>query len=97
MKIVVVKEQAAGERRVAGTPETVKKFIALGAEVAVESGAGATASISDDAYAAAGATVAERASAVSGADIVLAVQAPAAESIGGAKPGALVADRKSVV
>ncbi|AUW60046.1 NAD(P)(+) transhydrogenase (Re/Si-specific) subunit alpha [Sphingobium sp. SCG-1] len=91
MKIVIVKEQAAGERRVAGTPETVKKFIALGAEVAVESGAGVTASIGDDAYAAAGATVADRVTAVSNADIVLAVQAPPAESIGNAKPGALVA------
>ncbi|MEO7170249.1 MAG: hypothetical protein ABIY39_07755, partial [Sphingomonas sp.] len=36
MKIAVLKEQAAGESRVAATPETVKKFIALGAEMAVE-------------------------------------------------------------
>ncbi|MDX3909156.1 MAG: NAD(P) transhydrogenase subunit alpha [Sphingobium sp.] len=91
MKIVIVKEQAPGERRVAGTPETAKKFIALGAEVAVETGAGVTASIGDDAYVAAGATVADRAAAVAGADIVLAVQAPAAETISGAKPGAWVA------
>ncbi|MGK2909472.1 MAG: NAD(P) transhydrogenase subunit alpha [Sphingobium sp.] len=91
MKIVIVKEQAAGERRVAGTPETAKKFIALGAEVTVESGAGTTASISDEAYAAAGATVSDRATAVAGADIVLGVQAPSAETISGAKPGAWVA------
>jgi NAD(P) transhydrogenase subunit alpha len=91
LKIVIVKELAAGERRVAGTPETVKKFIALGAEVAVESGAGVTASIGDDAYAAAGATVADRATAVAGADIVLAVQAPPADTLMGAKPGAWIA------
>ncbi len=91
MKIAIVKEQAEGERRVAGTPETVKKFIALGAEVAVEAGAGVTASIGDDAYAAAGASVADRASAVAGADIVLGVQAPLAETLAGAKPGAWVA------
>ena len=47
MKIAVVKETAPGETRVAATPETVKKFIALGAEVAVEAGAGQSASISD--------------------------------------------------
>ena len=91
LKIVIVKELAAGERRVAGTPETVKKFIALGAEVAVEAGAGVTASIGDEAYAAAGATVADRATAVAGADIVLAVQAPPADTLTGAKPGAWVA------
>ncbi|CAH0356183.1 NAD(P) transhydrogenase subunit alpha part 1 [Sphingobium sp. CECT 9361] len=91
LKIVIVKELAAGERRVAGTPETVKKFIALGAEVAVEAGAGVTASIGDEAYAAAGATVADRATAVAGADIVLAVQAPPADTLTGAKPGAWIA------
>ncbi len=91
MKIAIVKEQAEGERRVAGTPETVKKFIALGAEVSVEAGAGVTASINDDAYAAAGASVADRASAVAGADIVLGVQAPPADTLVGARPGAWVA------
>ena len=45
MKIAVLKEQAAGETRVALTPETAKKFIALGAEVSVEAGAGETAAI----------------------------------------------------
>src|SRR3546814_17890780 len=54
---------AAGEPRVAGTPETVKKFIALGATLAVETGAGAGAAIADADYRAAGATVGERASA----------------------------------
>lgn len=90
MKIAILKEQAAGERRVAGTPETVKKFIALGASVAVEAGAGATASIADDAYAAAGASVGDRAATLAGADILLGVQGPDPASLGGAAAGAWV-------
>ncbi len=90
MKIAVLKEQADGERRVAGTPETVKKFIALGAEVRVETGAGADASISDADYEAAGALVGERIAVVAGADAVLAVQGPEAGSLEGAAPGALI-------
>jgi NAD(P) transhydrogenase subunit alpha len=90
LKIAIVKEQAAGERRVAATPETVKKFIALGAEVAVEGGAGLTASIADADYAAAGATVGAREGVVSGAGIVLGVQGPAPESLAGAAPGAWI-------
>ncbi|EKU76647.1 MULTISPECIES: NAD(P) transhydrogenase subunit alpha [Sphingobium] len=90
MKIAILKEQAAGERRVAGTPETVKKFIALGASVAVEAGAGATASIADDAYAAAGASVGDRAATLAGADILLGVQGPDPASLGGAAPGAWI-------
>ena len=43
MKLAVLKETAAGERRVSATPETVKKFIAMGATVADEAGAGAAA------------------------------------------------------
>ena len=55
MRIAVLQERAAGENRVAATPETVKKFIGLGATVAIESGAGLGASIPDAAYADAGA------------------------------------------
>ena len=90
MKIAILKEQAAGERRVAGTPETVKKFIALGASVAVEAGAGATASIADGAYAAAGASVGDRAATLAGADILLGVQGPDPASLGGAAAGAWI-------
>ncbi|KAK0334592.1 MAG: NAD(P) transhydrogenase subunit alpha [Pseudomonadota bacterium] len=90
MKIAILKEQAAGERRVAGTPETVKKFIALGATVAVEAGAGLTASIADDAYAAAGASVGDRAATLAGADILLGVQGPDPASLGGAAAGAWI-------
>nr|WP_047165572.1 NAD(P) transhydrogenase subunit alpha [Sphingomonas sp. Y57] len=88
MKIAVLKEAAAGESRVSATPETVKKFIALGAEMAVEQGAGEGASIADADYAAAGAKLGSRADALKDADIILGVQGPEPESIGGAKPGA---------
>ena len=91
MKIAILKELAAGERRVAATPETVKKFIGLGASVAVESGAGLTASISDADYAAAGASVGERRATLKDADIILGVQGPEVESLGGQKPGAMLA------
>ena len=91
MKIAVLRETADAERRVAATPETVKKLIALGAELAVEAGAGLTASIADADYSAAGATVADRAATVAGADLILGVQGPDAASLAGHKPGATIA------
>ncbi len=91
IRIAVLKERAAGETRTAATPETVKKFIALGAEMAVEQGAGLSASITDEDYRAAGAQVGDAAATVAGADIVLAVQAPDPALLAGAKPGAMVA------
>ncbi|UZW57573.1 NAD(P) transhydrogenase subunit alpha [Sphingobium sp. JS3065] len=90
MKIGIIKEMAPDERRVSGTPETVKKFKALGADVAVETGAGLTAAISDADYAAMGATVADRAATVADADIILGVQGPDPASIAGARPGAWI-------
>ncbi|WP_340586698.1 NAD(P) transhydrogenase subunit alpha [Erythrobacter alti] len=91
MRIAVLKERAAGESRVAATPETVKKFAALGATLAVEEGAGAAASITDEAYRKAGAEVGPASAVVKDADIVLGVQAPDAAALQGAKPGAWVA------
>ena len=91
MRIAVLKERAAGESRVAATPETVKKFIALGATMAVESGAGEGASISDAAYAEAGAEVGPLAKAIKDADIVFGVQGPDPKSLKGAKAGAWLA------
>lgn len=77
MKIAVPKERRAPERRVAASPETVKKLVGLGFAVAVESGAGAGASIPDTAFAAAGATlVDDRVALLDDADIVLKVQRP---------------------
>jgi len=90
LKIAVLKEGAPGERRVSATPETVKKFIGLGAEVAVESGAGHAASYGDAGYADAGAKVADRAATLAGADIVLGIQGPDPASLAGAKSGAWV-------
>ena len=91
MRIAVLKERAPGENRVALTPETAKKFIALGATVAVEEGAGSGAAIPDADYAQAGAEVLPAASAVKDADIVMGVQAPDVPSLQGARPGAWVA------
>ena len=91
VRIAVLKERAAGETRVAATPETVKKFTALGAQVAVESGAGLSASIDDAAYAAAGAHVGTVAEVIAKADIVLAVQGPDPASLAGASHGAWIA------
>ena len=91
MRIAVLKERAAGESRVAATPETVKKFSALGATVAVEAGAGVGAGISDEAYREAGAEIGSASDVLKGADIVLGVQAPDPSDIAGAEKGAWVA------
>lgn len=88
LRIAVLKERANGETRVSATPETVKKFIALGATVAVEAGAGGTASIADADYAAAGAEVVK--DAAKGADIVLGVQGPDSKAVKGANAGAWI-------
>ena len=88
MKIAVLREQATGETRVAATPETVKKFVALGAEMAIEAGAGLAASCADAGYAEAGATVGDRAATLAGAAIILAVQGPDPASLAGVAPGA---------
>jgi NAD(P) transhydrogenase subunit alpha len=90
LKIAVLKESEAGERRVAASAETVKKFIGLGANVAVEAGAGADASVADADYEAAGATVGARAAALKDADIILCVQGPEPAALKGAKAGALL-------
>ena len=89
MKIAVLKE-AAGETRCAAIPETVKKFVALGAEVAVEKGAGAGASIADADFTAAGAKVGSRKDVLKGAGIILAVDGPDPTSLKDAEKGALL-------
>lgn len=88
MRIAVMKETAPGETRVAASPETVRKFIALGAEVAVEPDAGLSAAISDADYAAAGAIVAG--DPVKGAQIVLGVQGPEPGTLKSAAKGAWI-------
>lgn len=88
--IAVSKECAAGETRVAATPETVRKLIALGAAVRVEAGAGEQAQISDTDFKAAGAVVGSAAEVLRGADIVLGVQGPDAGALREVAKGAWV-------
>jgi NAD(P) transhydrogenase subunit alpha len=88
MKIAIPVETDPAEPRVAATPDTIKKMIGLGAEIAVEPGAGIKSGILDSDYTAAGATVAR--DAVSGADIVLKVRRPVQSELANYKKGALV-------
>jgi H+-translocating NAD(P) transhydrogenase subunit alpha len=87
MRIFVARESDPAEPRVAATPETVKKMAGLGAEVAVEPGAGVKSGILDADYTAAGATLSDSGK---DADIVLRVRRPTEAEIAGYKPGALV-------
>src|SRR3954464_9266913 len=89
MKIAVLKE-AAGETRCAAIPETVKKFMALGAEVTIERGAGGAASISDADFEAAGATLGSRTEVLKGAGIILSVPGPDPATLKGADKGSLL-------
>lgn len=77
MRLAVLKERRPAETRVAATPETVKRLIGLGLEVAIETGAGATAAIPDAEYIAAGGRIVDGPeAALKDAGIVFAVQAP---------------------
>lgn len=89
MRIGVPAETAAGETRIAATPETVKKLVAQGHAVCVQSGAGEAASAVDDAYRDAGAEIVDAQSALA-ADLVLKVQAPSPAELSLMKPGAAV-------
>jgi NAD(P) transhydrogenase subunit alpha len=97
MKVAVLKETRAHEKRVAASPDSVKRMIALGLEVVVETGAGAGSSFPDAAFAAAGATIAPDApTAAADAQVVLRVQRPQTKKDGGAdelkylKPGTVL-------
>jgi len=89
MLIGVPTETAAGETRVAVTPETAKKLIAQGHTVRVQAGAGVPASVTDQAYQAAGVEITDAAGAL-GADMVLKVRSPSAGELGQMKPGAVL-------
>ena len=90
MRIVVPRESAAGERRVALVPESVKKLIQAGYEVAVESGAGEPAGFPDAAYKEAGAALeSDRHTLVSSADVLVKVTAPSTDEASALKPGAI--------
>lgn len=91
MRIAVLSETDGAETRVSATPETVKKYKNLGADVIVQAGAGRTAGIPDAEFEAAGALIAKTAKeALKDADVVLKVRRPAEGELKGAKPGALV-------
>jgi H+-translocating NAD(P) transhydrogenase subunit alpha len=91
MRIAVPAETESGETRVAATPETVKKFAALGATITVASGAGTASGFADQDYEAAGAAVAKTAKAVlKDADIVLKVRRPAEKELKDYPAGAVV-------
>jgi len=88
MKIAIAREVDAAEPRVAATPDTVKKFKALGIDVAIEPGAGIKSGLLDADYNAAGAVVSTEA--VKDADIVIKVKRPEASEVTKYKKGALV-------
>src|SRR3546814_4971955 len=89
MRIGIVKERHPGERRVAASADTVKRYVQMGAEVLVETGAGVDAAVTDAAYEAAGARITKTAKeALADADVVLKVRKPALdETIGRAHVG----------
>ncbi|MEQ9491604.1 MAG: Re/Si-specific NAD(P)(+) transhydrogenase subunit alpha [Alphaproteobacteria bacterium] len=77
MKVAVLKERRAGERRVAASPDTVAKLVAAGVGVVVETGAGDQSALLDSAFKDAGATIgSDPAKTLAGADLVLKVQRP---------------------
>jgi NAD(P) transhydrogenase subunit alpha len=89
MKIAIPAEIDPGEPRVAATPDTVKRMVGMGAEVAVEKGAGEKAGILDKDFEGVGAKIASK-DAVGAADIVLKVRRPTKAELAGYKPGAIV-------
>src|ERR1700724_2652035 len=88
MKIAVAKEIDPSEPRVAASPDTVKKFKAVGVDIAIEPGAGIKSGLPDSEFTAVGATVS--ADAVKDADIVIKVKRPEASELANYKRGALV-------
>jgi NAD(P) transhydrogenase subunit alpha len=86
----VPRETAPGERRVAMTPDTVKRLTASGVVVKVESGAGLASGHSDDAYAAAGATIVGDAAEAFNAQVVIKVQKPDANEAALLRPGTTI-------
>ena len=91
MRIAIITETDPVETRVAASAETVKKLVALGATIAVQSGAGTHSGMTDDDFAAAGATIAKTAKdALKDAEIVLKVRRPSSAEIKLIKKGALV-------
>lgn len=90
MKLAVIRERRDAEKRVAASPETVKKLIGLGFDVKVETGAGDAASVPDSGFEAAGAAIApDLAAAVGDADVIFSVQGLEGADAAKVKKGAL--------
>ena len=92
MKIAILRERRANETRVAASPETVRKFVGLGCEVAVEKGAGAGAAYPDATFKQAGAAIAkDPAAACKDAEVILKVQRPEPAELPNMPKGAVLA------
>ena len=91
MRIAIPRERRPQERRVAASPDTVKRLVGMGHEVVIETGAGSGAAFPDAAYRASGARIAsDERDALSSADIILKVQRPEPAEIGTMKRGAVL-------
>ncbi len=91
LKIAVPKSTTAHEKRVAASPETVKKLTAMGCEITIETGAGVDSAVTDDDYKANGAKIAKNAAdTCKGANIILSVQPPKESELGMIPKGALL-------
>ena len=91
MKIAIPKETRDSERRVAASPEVVRKLVGLGFDVAVEMGAGLNSSFIDEAYKEAGASIAkDAATALKNADMTWKIRAPLGDEVGKMKKGAIL-------
>ncbi len=88
MKIGAIREIAPGEKRVAVSPQSIKKLISLGYEVWVESGSGADAGFNDAMYESVGARISNNGDTISQSDVVLKVDPPTASEIQQLRPGA---------
>ena len=90
MRLAIPRETHPGENRASVTPETVKKLVRLGADLAIEAGAGAGAGFSDEAYAAEGASVVtDRDALLGSADMVLRLRKPELEEVAKLKVGCI--------
>lgn len=87
MKIAVLSEIIAGEKRISATPDMVKKYLALGISVSVASGSGTGISVNDNEFEDAGATISND---ISDADIIICVRPPSLDIITQAKEGAIL-------
>ncbi len=90
MRLAIPRETHPGENRASVTPETVKKLVRMGADIAIEAGAGAGAGFSDEAYAAEGASIeADRDALLGGADMVLRLRKPDHAEVAKLKQGCI--------